>query len=68
MENGSIPLAPKMRHILASLDSVASTADGIQKEAQKQVASVGIRNQTSASSLDQLVCPGSLTQQPKLVC
>ena len=26
MENGSILLAPQMRHILASLDSVASTA------------------------------------------
>ena len=33
MENGSISLAPQMRHILASLDSVASAADGIQKEA-----------------------------------
>ena len=33
MENGSILLAPQMRHILASLDSVASAADGIQKEA-----------------------------------
>ena len=32
MENGSI-LAPQMRHILASLESVASAADGIQKEA-----------------------------------
>ena len=32
-ENGSILLAPQMRHILASLDSVASTADVIQKEA-----------------------------------
>ena len=64
MENGSILLAPQMRHILASLDSVASPADGIQKEAQNQVASVGIRPQTSASSLDQLVCPGDLTHQP----
>ena len=27
MENGSILLAPQMRHILASLDSVASAAD-----------------------------------------
>ena len=33
MENGSILLAPQMRHILASLNSVASAADGIQKEA-----------------------------------
>ena len=33
MENGSILLAPQMRHILALLDSVASAADGIQKEA-----------------------------------
>ena len=33
-ENGSILLAPPpMRHILASLDSVASAADRIQKEA-----------------------------------
>ena len=32
MENGSILLAPQMRHILASLDSVASAADRIQKE------------------------------------
>ena len=28
MENGSILLAPQMRLILASLDSVASAADG----------------------------------------
>ena len=28
--NGSILLAPQMRHILASLDSVASAADRIQ--------------------------------------
>ena len=35
MENGSILLAPEMRHILASLDSVASAADGIQKEEPK---------------------------------
>ena len=34
MENGSISFAPLMRHILASLDSVASVADGIQKEAK----------------------------------
>ena len=33
MENGSISLAPQMRHILASLDSVASAADRIQKGA-----------------------------------
>ena len=33
IENGSILLAPQMRHILALLDSVASAADGIQKEA-----------------------------------
>ena len=33
MENGSILLAPQMRHILASLDSVASAAERIQKEA-----------------------------------
>ena len=33
MENDSILLAPQMRHILASLDSVASAADRIQKEA-----------------------------------
>ena len=33
MENGSIFLAPLMRHILASLNSVAYAADGIQKEA-----------------------------------
>ena len=33
MENDSILLAPQTRHILASLDSVASAADGIQKEA-----------------------------------
>ena len=33
MENDSILLAPQMRHILALLDSVASAAYGIQKEA-----------------------------------
>ena len=33
MENGSILLAPQMRHILALLNSVASAADGIQKDA-----------------------------------
>ena len=33
MENGSILLALQMRHILASLDSVASAADGIQRKA-----------------------------------
>ena len=36
MENGSILLAPQMRHILASLNNVGSAADGhhgIQKEA-----------------------------------
>ena len=33
MENGSILLASQMRHILASLDRVASAADRIQKEA-----------------------------------
>ena len=33
MENGSISIAFQMRHILALLDSVASTADGIKKEA-----------------------------------
>ena len=32
-ENGSMFLAPQMRHILASLNSVAFAADGIQKEA-----------------------------------
>ena len=64
MEHGSILSAPQMRHILASLNSVASAADGIQKEALNQAASVGIRTQTSASSLDQLVFPGDLT----LVC
>ena len=32
MENGSILSAPVMRHILASLDSVASVANRIQKE------------------------------------
>ena len=32
-KNGSVLLAPQMRHILVSLDSVASAADGIQKEA-----------------------------------
>ena len=68
MENSSILLAPQMRHILASLNSVASAADGIQKEALNQVVSMGIWTQTSASGLDQLVCPGDLTQQPKLVC
>ena len=31
MENGNELLAPKMRDILASLDSVASAADGITK-------------------------------------
>ena len=62
MENGIILSAPQMRHILASLDNVA--ADGIQKKSLKQVASVGIRAQTSASSLDQLVCPGDLIHQP----
>ena len=67
-KNGSILLAPKMRHILSSLDSVVSAADGIQKEAENQVASVGIRTQTSASSLDQLVCPGDLNHQPQPVC
>ena len=64
MENGSILLALQVRHILASLDSVASAADRIQKEAYNQVASLGIRTQTSAGSLDQLVCPGDLTHQP----
>ena len=58
MENVSILLDPQMRHILPSLNSVASTADGIQKESKNQVASMGIRIQNSASSLDQLVCPG----------
>ena len=33
LENGSILLVPQMKHISASLDSVASAADGIQKEA-----------------------------------
>ena len=33
MEDGSISLAPQMRHILASLNFVAYVADGIQKEA-----------------------------------
>ena len=33
MENGSILLASQMRRILALLNSVASAADGIQKEA-----------------------------------
>ena len=37
MENSSILLAPKSRHILASLDSVASSADGIQKEAKTKL-------------------------------
>ena len=32
-----------MRHIFASLDSLASAADRIQKQAFNQVASVGIR-------------------------
>ena len=32
MENGSILIDPQMRLILASLDSIASTADRIQKE------------------------------------
>ena len=31
--NGSILLAPQIRRILASLDSVAPAANGIQKEA-----------------------------------
>ena len=61
MENGSILLAPQMRHILVSLDSLSSEADVIQKEAKNQVAYVGIWTQTSASSLDQLVCSGDLT-------
>ena len=47
----------KWRHILALLNSVASAADGIQKEAKNQVASVGIRTQTLTSSLDQVICP-----------
>ena len=63
MENGSILLAPKIRHISALLDGVASTTDGIQKEAVNQVASMGIRIQTSASSLDQFVCLRNLTHQ-----
>ena len=33
IKNGSILLALQMRHILASLDSVASAAERIQKEA-----------------------------------
>ena len=37
MENGSILLAPQMRHILASLDSVASAADRILKEAYNKL-------------------------------
>ena len=53
-----------MWHIFASLDSVASAADGIQQEAYNQVASMGIRTQTSANSLDQLVCPVDLIHQP----
>ena len=32
-KNGSISLAPQMRNILASIDSVASAADRIHKEA-----------------------------------
>ena len=52
-------ISPQMRHILVSLNSVASAADRIQRERLKnQVASVRIRTQTSVSSLDQLVCPG----------
>ena len=35
--NGSILLAPQMRHILASLDSVASAADRILKEAYNKL-------------------------------
>ena len=35
--------------------------------ALRQVAFVGIRTQTSASSLDQLVCPGDLVHQPEQV-
>ena len=50
-ENGSILLAPQMRHILASLDSVASAADGIQKEVLNHVASVGIRTQSLSSKI-----------------
>ena len=32
-KNGSILSDPQIRHMYASLDSVASAADGIQKEA-----------------------------------
>ena len=63
MENGSILLAPQMRHILASLDSVTQLK-GSRKRLKNQVASMGIQTQTSASSLDQLVCPGDLIHQP----
>ena len=42
-----------MRHILASLDSVASAADRTQKEAYNQVASVGIRTKVQGSRFKQ---------------
>ena len=67
--NGSTLLAPQMGLILASLtrlNSVVSAADRIQR-GLKLVASVGIRTQTSARSLDQIVCPRDLTHQPKLM-
>ena len=52
-ENGSILLATQTRHILASLDSVASAADRIQKEANKTNCLCGDSNPDL--SLDQLV-------------
>ena len=67
LDKGSMLLADQIGLILAPLDSVASAADRIQKEALKQVASMGIQTQTSASNLDQLVCLGELIYQPKLL-
>ena len=37
MENGSILLAPQMRHIFVLLDSVASAVQGTKKEAYKKL-------------------------------
>ena len=62
MENCSLSLAPEMRHILASLDSVASAADRIQKRLKTKLPPWGFEPRP------QLVCPGDLTQQSKLVC
>ena len=70
VENGNMlfasppPTDEDIHHHRAS-SSVRSWWD--PKWGLKQVVSVGIRTKTSASNLDQLVCPRDLTHQPKLI-